>query len=153
MRFSKKLRAGNPAMFCFPIPGKFLHYLAKRCTFEKRKTGAARSRRPRGFHRCNTHLPPAAFSHCCWIIQSLLPKVTLNLAAAALPAAEQILVEVHVEVVPKLKLHLSESSCPLVSNQAFRSGSVMASNCSCERTLIRPSAPPTLAAGLLGPVR
>src|SRR4051812_33492597 len=39
MRFSKKLRAGNPAIFCFPITGKFLHYLAKRCTFEKGKQG------------------------------------------------------------------------------------------------------------------
>src|ERR1043165_4010246 len=105
------------------------------------------------FYRCKTHRPPAAFSHCVWISQSLLPKVTFHLEPAALPAAEQRLVEVQVEVVPKLKLHLSEFSWPLVSNQAFRSGSVIASNCSCANTLIRPSAPPTFAAGLLGPVR
>src|ERR1700756_3165139 len=103
-------------------------------------------------YRCWTHLPPAAFSHCCWIIQLLLPKVWLYFAWAEVPEAEQSPFALQVEVVPKLKLHLSESSWPLLSNQAFRSGSVMASNCSCENTLIRPSAPPTPVEGLLGPV-
>src|SRR5947209_2734502 len=57
-----------------------------------------------------------------------------------------------VETGPNLKLHLSASSLPLASNQALRSGSVMASSVSWVIVLIMPSAPPTPAAGLLGPV-
>src|SRR5882672_477566 len=103
--------------------------------------------------RCRTHPPPPEFFHCSCNIQSLPPKTTLNFAWAATPAGEHPLPVIQVEVViPKLKLHLSESSWPLESNQAFRSGSVMASNCSCAKTLIIPSAPPTPIAGLLGPV-
>src|SRR6185503_9595290 len=53
---------------------------------------------------------------------------------------------------PNLKLHLSASSLPAESNQALRSGSVMVSSVSCVITLAMPSAPPTPAEGLLGPV-
>src|SRR5262249_21004365 len=88
----------------------------------------------------------------CWIIQSLPPNVWLNCAPAAAPAAEQPFVAVHLWVAPKLKLHLSAFSSPLLSNHAFRSGSEIASSCSWVRTLIKPSAPPTPVAGLLGPV-
>src|SRR5262249_52544729 len=55
-------------------------------------------------------------------------------------------------VGPNLKLHLSAFSWPLTSNQALRSGSVMASSDSCVITLIMPSAPPPLPGVLLGPV-
>src|SRR6185312_8042705 len=104
-------------------------------------------------YRCRTQPPPPEFFHCSWIIQPLLPKLTSHFACAAMPAGVHRLPATHVLVVtPKLKLHLSESSFPAESNQAFRSGSVMASNCSCAKTLIIPSAPPTPAAGLLGPV-
>src|SRR5579859_1582850 len=138
-------------MFYFPIADTTLLNSRAIRAFAKEKGPPERAARKQScFYRCWTHLPPAAFSHCCWIIQLLLPKVWLYLAAPA--PEEQSPLALQVEVAPKLKLHLSESSWPLVSNHAFRSGSVMASNCSCESTLIRPSAPPTPADGLLGPV-
>src|SRR5580765_4230848 len=63
-----------------------------------------------------------------------------------------MLVDVQVDSVPKLKLHLSAFSWPLASNHAFRSGSEMASSSSCESTLAMPSIPPWPVTGLLGPV-
>src|SRR5947209_19788298 len=65
------------------------------------------------------------------------PKVWLNL--------EPLLA---VEVGPNRKLHLSASSWPLESNQAFKSGSVIASSVSWVSTLIMPS-PPASALGLV----
>jgi hypothetical protein len=45
--FSKRRRAGDPAMFCFPITSKFLHNSPTIAAFEKEKKGrqeqAARS--------------------------------------------------------------------------------------------------------------
>src|SRR2546430_17440225 len=60
----------------------------------------------------------------------MLPNVTLYLEP--LPA---------VEVVPKVQAHLSVFSCPLVSYQAFRSGSVVASSNSWAIIEAIPSAP------------
>src|SRR6476659_8826532 len=85
--------------------------------------------------------PPRLFSHSIWIIQLWPPKVWLNRAPLAA-----------VCVGPNLKLHLSASSFPAESNHALRSGSVMVSSVSCVITLTMPSAPPTPADGLLGPV-
>ena len=107
--FSKHLQAGNPAMFCFPIADTLpLNSPAITLTPRKRRGRQEQAARIIVVLQVLDALAAAAFSHCCWIIQSLLPKSELNLAAAALPAAEQMLVDVQVEVVPKLKLHLSE---------------------------------------------
>src|SRR5436309_13001281 len=46
-----------------------------------------------------------------------------------------------VYVVPNVHAHLSAFSCPLVSYQAFKSGSVTASSNSCEMIEAIPSAP------------
>ena len=74
--------------------------------------------------------PPPELRQFCWSIQSLLPKVWLYLALAEVPAEEHRPFALHVEVAPKLKLHLSAFSCPLESNHAFRSGSEIASSSS-----------------------
>src|ERR1051326_6480850 len=104
------------------------------------------------FHRCWAQAPPPEFLQFCCNIQALFPKVWLYRACAEVPAAEHSPFALQVDDVPKLKLHLSAFSWPLESNQAFRSGSEMASSNSWDITFAMPSAPPTPVAGLFGPV-
>src|SRR5882724_1785207 len=112
--------------------------------FQGLRTRPPASWRPgNNFYKCWAQAPPPEFLQFCCSIQSLLPKVWLYRARAEVPAAEHRPLALQFEVAPKLKLHLSAFSSPLESNQAFRSGSEIASSNSCDITFAMPSAPPT----------
>ena len=131
MRLSKHLRGGNPAMFCFPITCEFLHN-SLTVGLLKGNKGAASVRRP----LCKRCLQVLGAGPAAVVAPVLLEHVVIAakslvvLTCAEVPAVEQSPLALQVEVVPKLKLHLSAFSWPLVSNQALRSGSEMASSSS-----------------------
>jgi hypothetical protein len=70
MRFSKRLQAGNPAIFSFPITSKFPHNSPTIGRILKKKKGRQKqaAQKFRVVYRCCAQVPVPLLRQFCWSI-------------------------------------------------------------------------------------